>query len=373
MNLKILLLFLFVSVSSSQQIFAQEEAPLDPPSLHQKKSASPFLISPQFRAPLPEASNTEALIARQTPIRSQLARGTCSIFASTAVLESMMIIRGKAQESIDLSEEWLEYIVEFHRHGEEGSDAPSNFSALVKYGAINESSMPYIGVDWTDVKSKLSKERCGKVAKSLKKACLVSHYSPRLLTAHDNQLSNPSSRLFNLDFLKVRNEAFQFRDEVFTNHINSEYQVLSIDEVKALLNRGIPLQIDLDFYYGAWNHREGPNFGIPRAQEPWAEGMVGYPEIGSVDRKMSEAHPEGHSVVLVGYDDNAEMKTSQLMEDGSTKEFTYKGVLYFKNSWGASSFGVNFKLNGHPYPGYGAITQKYAEEFGTFFQLPLKK
>jgi hypothetical protein len=60
------------------------------------------------------------------------------------------------------------------------------------------------------------------------------------------------------------------------------------------------------------------------------------------------------------------------MADGSTKEFRYKGVYFIKNSWGATNFGVNTEIEGKTFPGYGIITQKYAEEFGGFYRLQLE-
>jgi hypothetical protein len=74
----------------------------------------------------------------------------------------------------------------------------------------------------------------------------------------------------------------------------------------------------------------------------------------------------------VGYDDEKVTKTKMLMDDGSTKEFSYKGVYYFKNSWGIKGSGRDFTLNGVSYPGYGMITQKYAHEHGRFFHYPTK-
>ena len=59
------------------------------------------------------------------------------------------------------------------------------------------------------------------------------------------------------------------------------------------------------------------------------------------------------------------------MEDGTWKEFSYRGVYYFKNSWGLRVSGRDFKLQGKNFPGYGMITQKYAHELGTFYHPPL--
>jgi C1A family cysteine protease len=88
-----------------------------------------------------------------------------------------------------------------------------------------------------------------------------------------------------------------------------------------------------------------------------------------VDRQMSKTKPTGHSVLLVGYDDNATITTVQKMTDGSERSFTYRGVFYFKNSWGTDSLGAGFTIDGQRVPGYGVITQQYAFEFGEFFSL----
>jgi hypothetical protein len=93
-----------------------------------------------------------------------------------------------------------------------------------------------------------------------------------------------------------------------------------------------------------------------------------------MDRAHSGDQPAGHSVLIVGYDDNYTITTQQLMEDGTTKTFTYKGAYFFKNSWGTTNFGVTFQTSAQApiHGGYGAMTEKYAEEFGQFFQLPLR-
>lgn len=85
----------------------------------------------------------------------------------------------------------------------------------------------------------------------------------------------------------------------------------------------------------------------------------------------SSKHPAGHSVLVVGYDDNVIVEKLVRLTNGTTKKVTYKGVYYFKNSWGTSSFGKDFQIDGVKYPGYGMMVQDYAEKFGQFFVLPL--
>ena len=174
------------------------------------------------------------------------------------------------------------------------------------------------------------------------------------------------------EFINARNEAADFKKKNLKFSSNNFF-VGSVNEVKTLLQKGIPVILEVDFYYGSWNHREADEFGIGRNLDHWSAGIVTYPEMGSLDAEESRKHPAGHSILVVGYDDNALVEKTIKMSDGTTKKFTYKGVYYFKNSWGTSSFGRNFTIDGVNYPGYGMMVAKYAEELGQFFQMPLAK
>ena len=112
----------------------------------------------------------------------------------------------------------------------------------------------------------------------------------------------------------------------------------------------------------------------PRTVSKWFDSgqLQGYRIPGSKDRRICDERGGGHSIVLVGYDDTVEVKGRLLMDDGTWKASTYKGVYYFKNSWGVRGFGRDFELNGRKLPGYGMITQKYLHDLGTFHHLPLK-
>ena len=103
----------------------------------------------------------------------------------------------------------------------------------------------------------------------------------------------------------------------------------------------------------------------------WSKGIIANPEEGSLDLEKSPTKRAGHSVLVVGYDDNRIVTKEIQMADGTRKTFTYKGVYYFKNSWGTSSFGKDFEVDGVNYPGYGMIVQKYADSLGSFFTMPL--
>ena len=148
--------------------------------------------------------------------------------------------------------------------------------------------------------------------------------------------------------------------------------------MKELLRAGKSVLLDIDFYYGAWNHRiaEDPLIGLTRNMDHWRQGIVSYPERNSKDRINSRKKPAGHSILLVGYDDSVEVTTVQPIRRGSAsresfkdRTFVQKGVYYFKNSWGTTSFGSTATIDGVAAPGYGAIVQKHAHQDGQFFRV----
>lgn len=309
-----------------------------------------------------------------TPVRSQGSRGTCSIFSGIAMLESMLLMKYTFDKTeLDLSEEWLEYLIVRNRTSD-GSNSWSNFNALRRYGVPYEETYKYIGQSWDeDFMSLQAKEKCGHLEGRLLKGCLLAHRDPRLLNATDAQLADEEGELFDLEFLEARTEATQFRND-YVQFSSTNYGVYYTQDIKRLLSKGIPLTLGIEFFYGAWNHRKAVEFGIGRDAANWNKGIVGYPERGSVDRKVSQESDKraGHSVLVVGYDDEKVVTTTVKMEDGTTKEFTYKGVYYFKNSWGTGSFGNEFQVEGETYDGYGMIVQKHAHEHGSFYRMPLK-
>jgi hypothetical protein len=317
----------------------------------------------------PAKSNTLAVVAKMSPVRSQASRGTCSIFSATALVEGMMSIRGLANPAtVDLSEEWLEYLVT-RTSGSEGSTSARNLRAVAQYGHVLESTLPYVGETWESVnQSSLSQERCGDVeGTNYEAGCLVSHFDPRLLEASDAQLAER-----NPDLLKARNQGKAFKKKVFNGiSFPAGGYVSSIAEVKQLLRAGIPVTLGLNFYYGAWNHRVAETLGIGRDMDNWAKGLVGYPEKDSLDLIKSQEDPAGHEILIVGYDDNATITTTYKTANGGEKTKTYRGVYYFKNSWGTGNFGTETEIDGQVLPGYGAITYKYAENFGSFYKLEL--
>lgn len=316
-------------------------------------------------------SNTLHIINNSTSIKSQISRGTCSIFSAVAILETMLILKKDLPKTLNLSEEYLEYLAVRNKTSD-GSNSYSNFSALRKHGVPTEKTYPYIGDNWVSSPwIPQIESRCGHLDGDLKVSCLIIHRDPALLELSDTELLNSDSNHFDPEFVKARTEATKLRDE-YIQLENSWFGVYNTSEVKQKLKSGVPLTLGIRFYYGAWNHRNADKYDIGRDTLNWNQGIVGYPEKGSVDRKISQENPAGHSVLIVGYDDNKTVTTSVKMEDGTMKTFSYKGVYYFKNSWGTKGFGKDFDYEGKSFSGYGMITQKHAHEHGGFYHLPLK-
>lgn len=342
---------------------------LDPPYPKVEAAFESLSITQRVLLELPKSSNSLKVISAMTPVKDQDERGTCSIFSSIALLEGLLKITGlpgTERGAVDLSEEWLEYTV-VRKSYTDGSTSPANFKSFQSYGAVQESIMPYIGETWTlRSKTGLPAKRCGQVPKNLLRQCLLGHYDPRYLEASDEDLKRLDPQ-----FLRARDQAKRIQP-VLAAQFKSGF-IKSEAQVKAFLAAGIPLALDLDFFYGAWNHGDAPKYGISRDEAGYRRGLVGFPEPGSMDFSKSLSHPAGHSVVAVGYDDDYIIKTRQKMADGSVKTFTYKGVYFFKNSWGADHWGSQSVIQGYKVPGYGAITQAYAHQYGQFFAFAPKQ
>lgn len=349
---------LFLALTMSFSLFAQDSDYLDAPYTH--------LVHPKISTLSTKSASKndiDAIMAIQTPVRSQESRGTCSIFSATAYLESLLIQKGSFETELDLSEEWLQYISVRGKQND-GSSAPSNFEAMKNYGMLFEETLPYEGDDWSKTESELKESRCGHLTSTNLKSCLITHFDPKLLLQDDSLIEDQ-------EFVTLRKEARAFK----TKHIkfnSSSYYLYDTQNIKDTLIAGTPVILEMDFYYGAWNHRGGEALGIERNMDHWRKGIIGNPEPGSLDAKMSPTKRAGHSVLVVGFDDNRIVKKTIQMADGTKKTFTYKGVYYIKNSWGTDSFGSEFEIDGVKYPGYGMIVQKHANAEGSFFILPLK-
>jgi len=365
-----ILTLVFLTNLALAQSEADLPAPKDKPYRNLVHPASDIPALTLERAAHPAKSDVHRLIALQSPVKAQLNRGTCSIFSATALLESMLMVKGRVRRGVDLSEEWLQYLTTL-RISEEGSTSPINFKLLRKYGQPSESQMPYVGTEWKNKREGLAAKRCGHLPRGEDlKGCLISHRDPNLMRMTDLELLNPISHLYDPEFVTARAEAGYNRGLFFDASNEGEGIVRSASEIHEILAQGIPLALDLNFFNGAWNYPGSARFGVYRSEKLWRQGTVTHPEQGSVDLEYSKRHPEGHSVVVVGYDDEREVEYWMSMTDGTRKKFKRKGVYYFKNSWG-ERWGRDFAIDGARYPGYGMILQVHAHSHGQFYRLKI--
>lgn len=348
------------------------EAPLSPGFKKLRHPINDAAFIPQGGAGgAPSKNDVLKVIGEQSPVRSQQGRGTCSIFSATAVLEGLLVRGGFASPGLDLSEEWLQYLTT-QENPEEGSTSSDNFRLLRLWGQPSEKSLPYGGQAWTSKASGLALRRCGYLPRGPKlKACLISHRDPDLLKLKDEDLLDHNDVYYDPEFVVARKEALTLRDSYMTKRVHADGIVATVSEIHQLLAAGIPLTLDIDFFYGAWNYPGSAKKGVDRSKDHWESGIITYPELGSVDREVSKKSQEGHSVVVVGYDDDVEVTYTMNMKNGKRQTFTRKGVYYIKNSWGSDDWGRTFKVDGRSFPGYGMILQDNAHEFGEFYHLDL--
>ena len=373
---KIIILFL-ISFFNFKAFTQEIPTPLDSPY---KNLVHPKL---ELTKGLPDKSDIGEILPFISPVKAQGSRGTCSIFSSIAHLEAMLAIINKipSDQLPNLSEEWLQYLqMSLKKSNDEGSSTPQNFKLFSSHGFISESALPYDPQDWSKVnENSFQKNYCSNIAtfyvnrqissKELETKCLLAHGNPVLFNLDNTELQNHHPKFFKL---KISSKA-NLNQSLLPLSSKNGYYLGSVGAIKYLLSNGIPVSLGLEFYYGAWNHRKTVEYGIPRNMELWYQGIIAYPEKDSVDFQESKKHEAGHSILLVGYDDNVVVTNTYKTVTGEFVTKKYQGVFYFKNSWGTDNFGLKFNIDGKKYPGFGMITYKYAYEFGGFTQLPLKR
>lgn len=372
-----------VSQNITSQVGVYLDAPY-PKHIHPKKDSG--LESIKKHAKKEDVFSAVDIIKLQSPVKSQGRRGTCSIFSATALLE-FYLIKNEVYKEPNLSEQWLEYITAAQK-GTEGSWSGTNFVSYGNYGFVDESLWQYNPKSWTPyadfLKTATEEDKNYVLAKCANTVdttsfdgCVIGQKDPRLLKQSDELLSqktitNPdgSTRdnpFFDIDFLNLRTTA---KKNVAPFTISQDY-VYEQSEIKDILDSGEALNLDVDFFYGAWNHGKGAGLGLTVNSENWSKGIVTYPHPKSLDFEVSkiEENRAGHSIVIVGYDDDIVIEKTEATKDGKGVKSSTKGVYFFKNSWGSSSFGANFKIGDESFPGYGMISMKYAHEHGTFHKM----
>lgn len=270
------------------------------------------------------------LMELQTPVQSQGRRGVCSIFATTALMESLYRAEGTIT-SPDFSEQYLQWSVKTQVMAftmTDGSSAERNLEAIHRFGIPMESAWPYEPAGWgTDRDPMCTGER--------RPTRCWTNGEPPAAALEAERYTLPRGRW-------IRSSPRSIQGHMITKRT--------------------PVVVGGEFFYQAWNH--GGSM-LPTTAENSRRGIVMYPN--DEDMRDSRLRPAGHAFLLVGWDADMEVQRrdamGQPMLDAMGRPVMERGFFLFKNSWGTSRFG----LEGTPAPGYGWISFRYVESFLTAY------
>jgi C1A family cysteine protease len=289
-------------------------------------------LSEKFDDALPSSFD---LLEYQSEVRNQASRGVCSIFSTVALMESLYIQEGTIKKP-DFSEQYLQWASKVkggYYPTSGGSSGRANLETINKFGIPFESAWPYETRPWTSSND----ERCGGDEKSVPVICHTNGDAPE---------SAQNSQLFFLP--------------------KPEWVSVSPNSLKMYMfkqKRGVI--VGVDFFYQAWNHG-GSKLGI-NADNKRVTAVV-YPSAADVTD--SKLRPAGHSIFVVGWDDNKEFprldEKGKPLTDANGNVVMEKGFYLFKNSWGTSN--QNDKKIG-----YGWLSYRYVQEYGNGMSAGLPK
>ena len=271
------------------------------------------------------------LVAEQSGIRSQGRRGTCTIFATTALMEHLYIREGSLMNP-DFSEQFLQWSAKFEVNSfpnSSGSNSSYNLQAINRFGIVREEFWPYEESEW---------------GVSDDPECTGDSRPTRCYTNGEPPAEALSARRYNLPRGRWINPSVR------------SIQGHMVSTRTAVVAGGT-------FFYQSWNHRKS---NLPVNSEYSANGYVLSPNAEDVADSSGDRRA-GHGFLLVGWDNDLAVprvdgEGNQIIgEDGEPEMET--GFFLFKNSWGTSRFGVN---NPHG-AGYGWISYRYVEEHLTAY------
>ena len=271
------------------------------------------------------------VLSIQTSVKNQASRGVCSIFSSLGLVESLFKKAGMTTTP-DFSEQYLQWLVKAKLNAFPGSSGSSdyyNLKAVNTYGVVAETVWPYEPTQWDVTKD----SRCTGTGDGLPNICYTNG-DPPAAASSATKYKLPSAGRY-VSTSSIKNIIFEKKQGVV---------------------------VGLDFFYQAWNHRRS---ALPVSSAYFQKGYVLYPN--AEDQAASAKQPAGHSVQLVGHDDDLEIqamdKDGRPAVDAAGKPIKQKGFYLFKNSWGTANFGLyNSKV-----PGYGWISYRYVQEFGSAY------
>jgi subtilisin-like proprotein convertase family protein len=270
------------------------------------------------------------LMATQSPVRNQARRGVCSIFSTLGLMEHLYIKEGTISQP-DFSEQFLQWSAKVEVgsfKNTEGSSAQVNLDAIHRYGVVAEGDWPYETSAWST---------------SNDPACTG---EDRPVICYTNG-SPPESALAAQRFKLPRGR-----------YVNS-----SAKSIKAVMTeKKVGVIAGMDFFYQSWNHGGSE---LPVNRDYFSEGYVLYPNAD--DKELSLKKRAGHSILLVGWDDDLEVpvmdKDGKQVLKGDGTPVTEKGFFLFKNSWGTGGFGMRNPFG----TGYGWLSYRYVAEYANVY------
>jgi len=271
------------------------------------------------------------LMEYQSPVRSQGSRGTCTIFATIGLMESLYISEGTLTDP-DFSEQYLQWSVKEEVRAfrnTAGSNPSYNLQAINRFGIVEESVWPYESQQW---------------GASDDEACTGDDQPTRCYTNG----APPEAAMSAMRFHLPRGRWINPSARSLQGH---------------MLSTRTPVVVSGDFFYQAWNHGRS---NLTTNSEYKRHGYVLSPNEADIEDSSGDRRA-GHGFVLVGWDD--ELQVARV--DGEGNEVTDEegnvvmetGFFLFKNSWGTGSFGVE---NPHG-AGYGWISYRYVEDHLTAY------
>ncbi|MEJ7601484.1 MAG: proprotein convertase P-domain-containing protein [Kofleriaceae bacterium] len=282
---------------------------------------------------LPDDNKADAVypakfeLQEQSPVKSQGSRGVCSIFAATALVENLYLKAGMPLTDADFSEQYLQWSAKVQQGAfpnTDGSSSDANLKAVSRFGTVKEAAWVYETTSWN-----ASNDAACTGGENLPTKCYTNGEPPDS-AKNAQKYKVPSTRWINTNSIKA--------------HLSTK---------KTSVNVGFT------FFYQAWNHRRST---LPVSTPLWQKGVVTYPN--QADKTESAKARAGHAISIIGWDDNIEFEMRDgegkpILENGVAKK--EKGFWIFKNSWGTGGFGID-----HPTgPGYGYLSYKYVEEYGS--------
>lgn len=305
-------------------------------------------------------SDLRAMLPNISDVKDQKGRNTCTVQTTISMLESYYIKH--ARQDINLSEEWLQYLaaVTNESGGAKGSMVQTNIANALKWGLPTEKTLPYTSGEWKGTEKEAS-AMCshlkGKSPAINYTRCLYGKFPASYLYASDQNLSNMVS---GNKFSAAREEAKNLKS--FFSNIRP--RIISKSNIKAQLDANKPVSLEVNLFHGAWSTPVASTNKMNKDSSLYTKGIVTYPEVGSLDRKISPSLGHRHAVQIVGYDDDLEISYTINMADGTPKTFKRRGVYIFKNSWGTNTFGRKFTYDKMQIRGFGMILQDHVHEFG---------